>query len=105
MLGRLEPSNTSSSGKDIRKQITPGNQLTRSTPHKSLKPITDNTHSKIKRRGPAENQSFASSLLFINVCRQINQSKHRVAYVDQTPLSRTTFKGGTSASPPGHLPH
>ena len=54
MLAGLEPSNTSSSGKGIRKQTTPGNQLTRFMLHSSLKPITDNTLSKIKENGPAQ---------------------------------------------------
>jgi len=44
----IEPSNTSSNGKGIPKQITPGNQLTKSMPHTLLKPITDNTPSRIK---------------------------------------------------------
>jgi len=48
MLAGLELSNTSSNGRDTQKRITPGNQLTRFTLHKSLKPITDNTRWRIK---------------------------------------------------------
>ncbi len=54
MLAGLEPSNTSSSGKGIRKRTTPGNQLTRFMLHSSLKPITDNILSKIKENEPAQ---------------------------------------------------
>src|SRR5258708_37787083 len=105
MLAGLEPSNTSSSGKGTRKRTTPGNQLTRFTLHNSLKPITDNTRLKIKGNEPAQNQSFASSPLSINVCRWINQPKCRVANVDQTPFSRTAFETGKGTSSSRHLPH
>src|SRR5216684_431022 len=105
MLAGLELSNTSSSGKGTRKRITPGNQLTRFTLHKLLKPITDNTRLKIKRNEPAQDQSFASSPLSINVCRRINQPKCRVANVDQTPLSRTAFEAGEGTSSSRHLPY
>src|SRR5216684_8197142 len=105
MLAGLEPSNTSSSGKGIRKWTTPGNQLTRFTLHSSLKPITDNTRSKIKGNEPAQDQPFAPSLLSINVCRWINQPKRRVANVDQTPFSRTAFKARAGTSSSGHLPY
>ena len=50
----LELSNTSSSGKGIQKRTIPGNQLTKFTLHSLLKPITDNTHLKIKRDEPAQ---------------------------------------------------
>src|SRR5258707_9872589 len=73
--------------------------------HKLLKPITDNTHWKIKGDEPAQDQSFASSLLSINVCQRINQPKRRIADVNQTPFSRTAFKAGTGTSSPGHLSH
>src|SRR5229473_2640587 len=48
ILGGLEPSSTLSNGRVTLKQITPGNQLTRSMLQSLLKPITDNTLSKIK---------------------------------------------------------
>src|SRR5713226_8855015 len=68
----LEPSNTSSSGRDTRKRTTPGNQLTRFTLHRLLRPITDSTRLRIKGNEPAQDQSFASSPLSINVCRRIS---------------------------------
>src|SRR5258707_155759 len=105
MLAGLELSNTSSSGRDTQKRTTPGNQLTRFTLHKSLKPITDSTRLKIKGDDLTQGQPFASSPSYNNVCRRINQSKHRIANVDQTPFSRATFKAGTGAGPSGHLPH
>src|SRR5258708_35621377 len=73
--------------------------------HNSLKPITDKTRSRIKENEPAQDQSFASSLLPINVCRRINQPKRRIANVNQTPFPRTAFKAGAGTSPSGYLPH
>src|SRR5258708_2303759 len=108
MIGILagpEHSNTTSNGKDTQRRITPGNQPTRFTLHKSLKPITDNTRWKIKGDGLAQGQSFASSPSSNNVCRRINQSKCRIANVDQTPFPRATYQARTSADPLGHLPH
>src|SRR5216684_3457518 len=105
MLAGLEPSNTSSSGRDTRKRTTPGNQLTRFMLHKSLRPITDSTHLRIKGDDLTQGQPFASSPSSNNVCRRISQSKRRVANVDQTPFSRATFEAGTSTGPSGHLPH
>src|SRR5713226_9499899 len=95
ILARLEPSNTLSSGRDTQKRTIPGNQLTRFTLHKSLRPITDSTHSKIKGDGPTQERSFASSPSSNNVCRRINQPERRVANVNQTPFSRTTFEART----------
>src|SRR5258708_27972760 len=108
MIGILagpEHSNTTSNGKDTQRRITPGNQPTRFTLHKSLKPITDNTRLKIKGDELMQGQSFASSPSSNNVCRRINQSKCRIANVDQTPFSRATFKARMGAGPSGHLPH
>src|SRR5712692_1864880 len=101
----LEHSNILSSGKDTQKQTTPGNQLTRFTLHKLLKPITDSIRWKIKGDDPAQERPFIPSPSYYNVCRRVNQSKRRIANVDQATLSRATFKGRTSAGPSGHLPH
>src|SRR5229473_4782542 len=73
--------------------------------HSLLKPITDSIHSRIKRGEPTQDQSFASSPSFHNVCQRINQPKRRVPDVNQTPLSRTAYKTRASASPLGHLPY
>src|SRR5229473_4743453 len=85
--GGLEPFNILSSGKGTQKQTTPGNQLTRSTLRNSLKPITDNTPSRIKGGEPTPDRPFTPSLLSFNVCRQICQRQQRVANVDQTPFT------------------
>src|SRR5258707_8728876 len=69
----LELSNISSSGWGIRKQTTPGNQLTKSTLHSSLKPITDSTPSRIKGERLTQDRPFAPSLSSSNVCRRIQQ--------------------------------
>src|SRR5713226_1311380 len=107
MLAGLELSNTSSSGRDTQKRTTPGNQLTRFTLHNSLKPITDSIRSKIKRGDLTQGQPFAFSPSYNDVCRRINQSKRRIANVDQASFSRAAFKAGTGAGPSGHLsdPH
>src|SRR5258708_7347112 len=72
-LEGLELSNISSSGQDIQKQTTPGNQLTKSMLHSSLKPITDNTPSKIKGDGSTQAPPFAPSLSSSNASHQIQQ--------------------------------
>src|SRR5258708_16954690 len=72
-LEGLEPFNTLSNGKGTQKQTTPGNPLTRSTPRSSLRPITDNTPSRIKGDEPALDRPFAPSLFYFNVCRRIHQ--------------------------------
>src|SRR5229473_5538978 len=69
----LEPFNILSNGKGIRKQTTPGNQLTRSMLRSSLKPITDKTLSRIKGGKPAPDQPFAPSLSSSNVSQRIHQ--------------------------------
>src|SRR5258707_10466622 len=69
----LEPFNILSNGKGIQKQTTPGNQLARSMLRSSLKPITDNTPSRIKGGEPAPDRPFTPSLLFSNVSRWIHQ--------------------------------
>src|SRR5713226_8469415 len=73
MLEGQEPFNISSNGKGIQKQTTPGNQLTRSMLHSSLKPITDSTPLRIKGGESAPDQPFAPSLSFSNVSRWIHQ--------------------------------
>src|SRR5260370_31221483 len=69
----LEPFNILSNGKGTQKQTTPGNQLTRSMLHSSLKPITDNTPLRIKGGEPAPGRPFAPFLLFSNVSQRIYQ--------------------------------
>ena len=84
----LEPYNTSSNGKDILKQITLGNQLTRSMLHTSLKPITDNTLLRIKGVKLSTRKVSAFSPAFYHVrWWPIHQCKQQIAHVDQTPFS------------------
>src|SRR5713226_5704894 len=72
-LAGLEPSSTSSSGWGTHKQITPGNQLTRSILHNMLTPTTDSILSNIKRSEPSQNQPSTLSSLLHHVCRWICQ--------------------------------
>src|SRR5258708_11522488 len=72
-LEGLEPSNTSSNGKDTQKRITLGNQLIKSMLHSSLTPITNSIPLKIKRGELLRRKPFASSLTSHHVSRCIYQ--------------------------------
>src|SRR5216684_819108 len=66
-LEGLELFNTLSNGWDTQKWTTPGSQLTKSTLHSSLTPITDNIPSKIKRVRPSQERASTSSPVLYHV--------------------------------------
>jgi hypothetical protein len=73
-MGGLDSSSISSNGRDTPKVTIRGNPLTKSTPHTCLKPITDQTPSKIKgRRYPQSTTSPLPSPL--------NQSNYLLLHV------------------------